>query len=89
MDVRTQTSESGSPALHSACDMRMAGSVVVGTKGQIVIPKDVRDELGIVPGDSLFVLTKHGKAIGMIKTDDLPAFMEYMKAEMETRNDPI
>ncbi|MFB0964987.1 MAG: AbrB/MazE/SpoVT family DNA-binding domain-containing protein [Patescibacteria group bacterium] len=67
------------------CDMKMNGSVVVGTKGQVVIPKDVRDELGIVPGDTLFVMTKHGKAIGMIKADDLPAFMEFMNREMASR----
>ncbi len=28
--------------------VKMHGSVTVGTKGQIVIPKDVRDMLGIV-----------------------------------------
>lgn len=60
----------------------MYGSVVVGSKGQVVIPKDVRDELSINPGDSLIVLTKHGKAIGMIKSDDMREFMEYMQREM-------
>lgn len=67
------------------CDMKMYGSVVVGTKGQVVIPKDVRGELGINPGDSLVVLTKHGKAIGMIKADDMREFMEYMNREMSSR----
>lgn len=66
----------------SECDVRMYGSVVVGSKGQVVIPKDVREELSISPGDTLIVVTKHGKAIGMIKSDDLHEFMEYMKREM-------
>lgn len=65
------------------CDVRMFGSVTVGTKGQVVIPKEIRDMLQIESGDTLMVLTKHDKAIGMIKTDDLEAFMEYMKKEME------
>ena len=33
----------------------MHGSVTVGTKGQIVIPKDVRDMLNIEEGDILMV----------------------------------
>lgn len=67
----------------ASCDMKMYGSVTVGTKGQIVIPKEIRDDLSIHPGDVLMVLTKHGKAIGMIKADDMPAFMEYMQQEMK------
>jgi hypothetical protein len=31
----------------AAIGVKMHGSVTVGTKGQIVIPKDVRDMLGI------------------------------------------
>ncbi len=33
-----------------------AWSVTVGTKGQIVIPKEARDLFDIHPGDSLLVL---------------------------------
>ena len=65
------------------CDVKMFGSVTVGTKWQVVIPKEVREALNINPGDTLMVLTKHGKAIGMIKADDMPAFMEYMLSEMK------
>lgn len=65
------------------CDVKMYGSVTVGTKWQVVIPKEVREALDIDSGDTLIVLTKHGKAIGMIKADDMPAFMEYMQQEMK------
>lgn len=34
----------------------------VGTKGQIVIPKAVRDELGLHPGDAAYVFTHAGHA---------------------------
>lgn len=68
---------------HPECDVRMHGSVVVGPKGQIVIPKDVRDLLNISPGDNLIVITKHGKAVGMVKTDDLEELMEYVRREMD------
>lgn len=44
---------------------KFAGSVKMGEKGQIVIPKEVRDLLGIGPGDTLLVLCdkKRGMAI--------------------------
>ena len=32
------------------------GTVKVGERGQIVIPKQIRDELGINPGDNLIIL---------------------------------
>lgn len=74
--------ESKIPSHDPSCDVKMYGSVTVGTKGQVVIPKEIRETLDINPGDTLIVLTKHGKAIGMIKADDMPAFMEYMQSEI-------
>ena len=41
-----------------AHDMRIWGNVTVGPKGQVVIPKDVRDLLGITSKDNLVVITK-------------------------------
>lgn len=67
----------------TACGMKVHGSVVVWSKGQIVIPSDVRKMLEIEPGDSLFCITKDGKAIWLIPTQNLNNFMEYMKSEME------
>ena len=44
---------------------KYAWSVTVGTKGQIVIPKDARDMFGINPGDTILLLgdKKRGLAI--------------------------
>lgn len=41
------------------------GSVKVGPKGQIVIPKDVRDMFGIEPGDTLIILADSKKGIAL------------------------
>jgi AbrB family looped-hinge helix DNA binding protein len=49
----------------------------------VVIPQDVRALLGINPGDTLMVITKNEKAIGMIKTDDMAEFMAYMQNEIQ------
>ena len=45
----------------------------VGEKGQIVIPKEVRDIFGINPGDSLIVLADPKKGIALIKSDVIEA----------------
>ena len=44
---------------------KFAGTVTVGTKGQIVIPKEARELMGIQPGDTLILLgdAEHGLAI--------------------------
>ena len=44
---------------------RFAWSVTVGTKGQIVLPKEARELFDIQPGDTLMLLadTKRGIAI--------------------------
>ncbi len=49
-----------------------------------MIPSDVRKLLHIEPGDTLFALSKMGKAIAFIKTEDIAEFMQYMQQEMET-----
>ena len=65
------------------CNMKMHGSVTVGSKWQIVIPSDVRKLLSIESGDTLFAISKHGKAIAFIKTEDIEEFMRYMQQEMD------
>ncbi len=55
---------------------KYAWTVTVGTKGQIVIPKEARDVFGINPGDHLFILAdvKQGMAI-----PPKESFNEYFK----------
>lgn len=47
------------------------GVAKVGEKGQIVIPKEVRDMFGIEPGDTLLVLADTGRGIAIVKSDVL------------------
>ena len=44
------------------------GSVKVGPKGQIVIPKEVRDMFGIESGDTLILLADAQKGIAIERT---------------------
>jgi len=63
------------------CGVKMHGSVTVGTKWQIVIPKDVRDMLSIWEWDTLMTMTKYGKFVGFIKAEDMQDFINLLKQE--------
>lgn len=63
-------------------DVKLSGNVTVWPKWQIVIPKDVREQLNIQTGDSLVVVVKWWIAIWLIKNEDIQKMMEYIKSEM-------
>ena len=44
---------------------KYAWSVTVGSKGQIVIPKEAREVFGISPGDTLLVLGDEKRGIAI------------------------
>ena len=44
---------------------RFAGTAMVGEKGQIVIPKQVRDMFGIKSGDLLLILADEKRGIAI------------------------
>lgn len=52
------------------------GTVKVGTKGQIVIPKEARDVFDINPGDSLLMLGDDQQGIALVKQE---LFFEFAK----------
>ena len=47
------------------------GTVKVGEKGQIVIPKEARRIFGIKPGDTLLVLGDEAQGLAVVKADVL------------------
>lgn len=66
-------------------DKRLYGTATVGTKGQIVIPSEAREELGIEPGDRLYVIGSPKKGVAMLlKEDMVEHFIEQMNIQVET-----
>ncbi|HOP11816.1 MAG TPA: AbrB/MazE/SpoVT family DNA-binding domain-containing protein [Oscillospiraceae bacterium] len=63
------------------------GTVKVGEKGQIVIPKEARDVFNIKPGDMLLVLGDEQQGIGIVKSDVLQAFAEQIMNAREIKED--
>jgi AbrB family looped-hinge helix DNA binding protein len=52
------------------------GTVRVGERGQIVIPKQCREIFDIKPGDTLLILGDEAQGIGIMKQDRM---MEFIK----------
>lgn len=52
------------------------GSAKIGAKGQIVIPKEVRDMFGLAPGDSVVIMADSERGIALMSTDCFFAMSE-------------
>ena len=63
---------------------KLYGTATIGTKGQVVIPADAREELGLQPGDRLYVLgSMHGGGVVFLKEGMLEDLVEQMSAQIE------
>lgn len=67
-----------------AAKKKFACSVTVGTKGQIVIPKEMREMFGIESGDSLFILADVKKGIAIPPKN---SFNEFFSKIFEKKAD--
>ncbi|WP_440947500.1 AbrB/MazE/SpoVT family DNA-binding domain-containing protein [Methanosarcina sp. T3] len=56
---------------HNIFDHHMFGTVKVGERGQIVIPKEAREFFGIKPGDLLLVFGIESRGIAIVKADEM------------------
>ena len=54
------------------------GTVTVGEKGQIVIPKEARNVFNIQAGDKLFILGDEAQGIAILKADDMLSMMQQI-----------
>jgi len=58
------------------------GSTKVGTKGQVVLPVNIRKACGIVAGDTLIVMARPGPgglSISLMRSSSLARMMEHME----------
>ena len=60
---------------------KFVGIAKVGEKGQIVIPKEVREMFNIKPGDSIVILCDINRGIGLLKSDVLEESMDKIMPE--------
>ncbi len=64
---------------------KFAGTVKVGEKGQIVIPKGARDLFGIKPGDTMLLLADVEQGIAILRQD---LFDKFVQDAMPSRRVP-
>ncbi len=71
-------------------DKKLYGTATVGTKGQIVIPAELREAFGIEPGDRLYALgSLTGKWIGFIPEEQLRSMLEKLTDNIELYKDVL
>ncbi len=60
-------------------NIQLAGTVTLGPKGQVVIPVDVREGMGIQPGDKLVALyMPDQQAIGFVSEKTMRSIIDTM-----------
>ncbi|MDB5162069.1 MAG: AbrB family transcriptional regulator [Candidatus Saccharibacteria bacterium] len=65
-------------------DKKLFGTATVGTKGQVVIPADAREQFDIKTGDRLYVVgSQKAQWIGFLKEDQLRALVESLTDNIE------
>lgn len=63
------------------------GTVTVGERGQVVIPKAARDMFDISAGDSLIILGDEEQGLAIMKTDAFLQGVEHLRNLVERIND--
>lgn len=69
-------------------DKKLFGTATVGSKGQVVIPAYAREELGIKPGDRLYVMgSPKKKVLGLIPEEQLREILDHLTDSVEQYKD--
>lgn len=67
-----------------AGNKKLYGTATIGSKGQVVIPADAREDMGLKPGDRLYVMSgMHSAGIVMLKEEMLEEMVAKMSAHIE------
>ena len=59
-------------------DFKNYGVTTVGTRGQLVIPKEIRNKMKIKAGNKFLVFSKDDEIIGLIKPDKFDKIINEM-----------
>lgn len=65
---------------------KMYGTTSLGSRGQVVIPAQARKDLNLKAGDKLVVMGKFGKALGLVKMDDMQEIISMVMKQIGADN---
>ena len=66
-------------------DKKLYGTATVGSKGQLVIPIEARDEIGINVGDRMYVIgSVETGSISLLSEDKLKGYIDKMNLQVES-----
>ncbi|MFZ1812359.1 MAG: AbrB/MazE/SpoVT family DNA-binding domain-containing protein [Candidatus Saccharimonadales bacterium] len=64
--------------------IELVGTVTLGPKGQVVIPVEARERMGVAPGDKLIALyVPDNNAIGFVSEESMRSVIERMGSHVE------
>ncbi len=70
--------------MHNQHDKKLYGTATIGSKGQIVIPSDAREELGLQPGDRLYIAgSSSKKVLFCVKEDQFEHLLQKLTGDDE------
>ena len=70
-------------------ELKLFGSVTVGTKGQIVIPAEAREELQIKEGDKLIVMSGRHGGLAILKRAAVENMLKHAQTNLGKIADSI
>lgn len=56
--------------------------VTLGERGQVVIPAQIRDRLGLNPGDKLMAFCKHAEMICLVPASSMRRLVDVLNAQL-------
>lgn len=64
--------------------VQLVGTFTLGPKGQVVIPANVREDMGVKPGDKLVAMyLPDKKAIGFVTQEQVQTIIDHMGEKVE------